>query len=49
MLERLLKDAVGEDGLTLTYDGNDFTITKENAAAFIELVTELYKTAGVDP
>ncbi len=45
----LLKEAVGEDGLTLTYDGNPFTITKENAAAFIELVTELYKTAGVDP
>ena len=45
----LLKEAVGEDGLTLTYDGNDFTITKENAAAFIELVTELYKTAGVEP
>ena len=45
----LLKEAVGEDGLTLVYNEESFTITKDNAAAFIELVTELYTTAGVTP
>lgn len=45
----LLKEAVGEDGLTLMYGDEAFTVNKENAAAFIELVTELYRTAGVEP
>ena len=45
----LLKEAVGEEGLTLRYNDTDYTISKENAATFIELMTELYVIAGVDP
>ena len=45
----LLTEAIGEDGLTLKHGEDSFTITKENADAFIALITTLYTTAGVDP